>query len=71
MFKAGTEPALRAVGGPARLMLLGGEPLGRRFMWWNFVSSRQERIEQAKADWLAGRMSLPVEETEFIPLPTV
>jgi len=71
VFKAGTEPALRAVGGPARLMLLGGEPLGRRFMWWNFVSSRQERIEQAKADWLAGRMSLPVEETEFIPLPTV
>jgi redox-sensitive bicupin YhaK (pirin superfamily) len=71
VFKAGGEPSLRAVAGPARLMLLGGEPLGHRFMWWNFVSSRKERIEEAKADWLAGRMSLPAEETEFIPLPAV
>ncbi len=70
VFKAGGEPSLTAVDGPARLMLLGGEPLGERFMWWNFVSSRKERIEQAKADWIAGRMSLPAEETEFIPLPT-
>ncbi len=69
VFKAGGEPSLRAIDGPARLMLLGGDPIGERFMWWNFVSSRKERIEQAKADWIAGRMSLPAEETEFIPLP--
>lgn len=70
VFKAGGEPSLRAIDGPARLMLLGGDPIGERFMWWNFVSSRKERIEQAKADWIAGRMSLPAEETEFIPLPS-
>jgi len=52
------------------LMLLGGEPLGERFIWWNFVSSRKERIEQAKADWKAGRISLPPMDNEtFIPLP--
>jgi redox-sensitive bicupin YhaK (pirin superfamily) len=54
----------------ARLMLLGGEPLGTRHIWWNFVSSRKERIEQAKADWLAGRIALPaMDNQEFIPLP--
>ncbi|HZS63981.1 MAG TPA: pirin family protein [Xanthobacteraceae bacterium] len=52
------------------LMLLGGEPLGPRHIWWNFVSSRPERIEQAKADWKAGRFTLPVhDDKEFIPLP--
>jgi redox-sensitive bicupin YhaK (pirin superfamily) len=52
------------------LMLLGGEPLGERFIWWNFVSSRKERIEQAKADWQAGRIALPPNDNqEFIPLP--
>jgi len=51
------------------LMLLGGEPLGRRQVWWNFVSSRPERIEQAKADWKAGRFDAVPGETEFIPLP--
>lgn len=52
------------------LMLLGGEPLGERFIWWNFVSSRRERIEQAKADWKAGRINLPpADNQEFIPLP--
>jgi hypothetical protein len=51
-------------------MLLGGEPLGERFIWWNFVSSRKERIEQAKADWKEGRIVLPpADNTEFIPLP--
>jgi redox-sensitive bicupin YhaK (pirin superfamily) len=54
---------------PAVLMLLGGEPLGERHLWWNFVSSRKERIEQAKADWLAGRFAMPPGEEEFIPLP--
>jgi redox-sensitive bicupin YhaK (pirin superfamily) len=52
------------------LMLLGGEPLGERFIEWNFVSSSKERIEQAKADWRAGRMKLPdLDNKEFIPLP--
>ena len=55
---------------PALLMLLGGEPVGPRFIEWNFVSSRKERIEQAKADWRAGRMKLPdLDHDEFIPLP--
>jgi redox-sensitive bicupin YhaK (pirin superfamily) len=55
---------------PATLMLLGGEPVGRRHIWWNFVSSSQQRIEQAKADWQAGRFKLPVHDNqEFIPLP--
>jgi redox-sensitive bicupin YhaK (pirin superfamily) len=52
------------------VMLLGGEPVGVRHIWWNFVSSSQERIEQAKADWRAGRIKLPVnDDQEFIPLP--
>src|SRR3546814_9172436 len=52
---------------PATIMLLGGEPLGERFIWWNFVSSRRERIEQAKADWKAGRIALPPNDNaEFI-----
>ncbi len=56
---------------PARLVALGGEPLdGPRHIWWNFVSSRKERIEQAKEDWRRERFGLPVPgETEFIPLP--
>jgi redox-sensitive bicupin YhaK (pirin superfamily) len=50
-------------------MALGGEPVGERFIEWNFVSSRRERIEQAKADWRAGRMKLPdFDHQEFIPL---
>jgi redox-sensitive bicupin YhaK (pirin superfamily) len=54
----------------SRLMLLGGEPMdGPRHIWWNFVSSRQERIEQAKADWKAGRFDAVPGEIEFIPLP--
>ena len=52
------------------LMLLGGEPLGQRYIWWNFVSSRKERIEQAKEDWKQGRILLPPnDDQEFIPLP--
>ncbi|HJQ59077.1 MAG TPA: pirin family protein [Vineibacter sp.] len=54
----------------ARLVLLGGAPVGQRHIWWNFVSSRPERIEQAKADWQRNRFDLVVPgETEFIPLP--
>ena len=55
---------------PATVMLLGGEPVGERFIEWNFVSSSRQRIEQAKADWRAGRMKLPdLDHDEFIPLP--
>ena len=52
------------------LMIFGGEPLGQRHLFWNFVSSRPERIEQAKADWKAGRFALPPDDhDEYIPLP--
>lgn len=53
-----------------RLALIGGEPLGKRFIEWNFVSSRKERIEGAKRDWENGRFpSVPGDEDEHIPLP--
>lgn len=53
-----------------RLALIGGEPLGKRFIEWNFVSSRKERIEEAKRDWENGRFpSVPGDEDEYIPLP--
>lgn len=52
------------------VMALGGEPVGERLIWWNFVASSQARIDAAKADWQAGRMTLPSEDDlEFIPLP--
>jgi len=52
-------------------MLLGGAPLdGPRHVWWNFVSSSRDRIEQAKADWQAGRFAAIPGESDFIPLPT-
>jgi redox-sensitive bicupin YhaK (pirin superfamily) len=55
---------------PSVLMLLGGEPVGPRFIEWNFVASSRERIAAAKADWRAGRMKLPdADNQEFIPLP--
>jgi redox-sensitive bicupin YhaK (pirin superfamily) len=50
-------------------MLIGGDPLGARILNWNFVSSRHERIEQAREDWRAGRFAPVPGETEFIPLP--
>jgi redox-sensitive bicupin YhaK (pirin superfamily) len=63
-------PAVVEASAPSVLMLLGGAPVGPRFIEWNFVSSSQERIEQAKADWRAGRMKLPDgDDKEFIPLP--
>ena len=52
------------------IMLLGGEPVGERYIYWNFVSSSEERLAQAAADWKAGRMKLPdTDHGEFIPLP--
>jgi redox-sensitive bicupin YhaK (pirin superfamily) len=69
VFAKGSAPLITATA-PSTVMLLGGEPLGPRFIEWNFVSSSQERIEQAKADWRAGRMKLPdLDDKEFIPLP--
>jgi redox-sensitive bicupin YhaK (pirin superfamily) len=69
VFSKGVDPIIRAKENTI-LMLLGGEPLGERFIWWNFVSSRKERIEQAKEDWKQGRIILPpTDNNEFIPLP--
>jgi redox-sensitive bicupin YhaK (pirin superfamily) len=64
------EPVLFTATRAAVVMLLGGEPIGERFIEWNFVSSSKERIAEAKADWRAGRMKLPdLDSGEFIPLP--
>jgi len=69
VFKGGGPAHLRAQE-PSLVMLLGGDPVGPRFIEWNFVSSSKERIEQAKADWRAGRMKLQdLDNGEFIPLP--
>jgi len=69
VFSKGADPIMIAKTDTV-LMLLGGEPLGDRFIWWNFVSSRKERIEQAKEDWKQGRIILPpTDNHEFIPLP--
>jgi hypothetical protein len=55
---------------PTRMMFLGGDALeGPRHIWWNFVSSSKERIEQAKQDWKTGRFAPVPNEHEFIPLP--
>jgi redox-sensitive bicupin YhaK (pirin superfamily) len=69
ILKPDAEIILRA-SGPARIMLVGGEPLAEpRHIYWNFVSSSKERIEQAKEDWIARRFDAVPGETEFIPLP--
>jgi redox-sensitive bicupin YhaK (pirin superfamily) len=70
VFRPGDRITVRAET-PARFMLLGGEPAdGPRYIWWNFVSSRKERIDQAKADWSLGRFDSVPGESEFIPLPS-
>jgi len=69
VFSKGVDPLIIS-NEPTTIMLLGGEPLGERFIWWNFVSSSKERIEQAKADWKEGRIILPPSDNhEFVPLP--
>ena len=69
VFAPGETIAFEALE-PSTVMLLGGEPVGPRLIEWNFVSSSKDRIEQAKADWRAGRMKLPdLDNGEFIPLP--
>ncbi len=70
VLRPGDRITVRAAEGPARLMLLGGEPMDEpRHTWWNFVSSRKNRIEQAKADWRAGRFDSVPGEGELMPLP--
>jgi redox-sensitive bicupin YhaK (pirin superfamily) len=69
VFVNGDETIIETLA-PTVLMLLGGDPVGERFIEWNFVSSSRQRIEQAKADWRAGRVRLPdLDNAEFIPLP--
>ncbi|MFP5398721.1 MAG: pirin family protein [Gammaproteobacteria bacterium] len=68
LIAEGDEPMVSA-DADARVVLVGGEPLGPRFMWWNFVSSRRQRIVQAADDWAQGRFAPVPGETEFIPLP--
>ncbi|HEV2558025.1 MAG TPA: pirin family protein [Microvirga sp.] len=69
IFKAGDRITVRGATS-ARMMFLGGAPMdGHRYIWWNFVSSRKDRIDQAKADWSQGRFDTVPGETEFIPLP--
>jgi redox-sensitive bicupin YhaK (pirin superfamily) len=69
VFTPGDDAVLKA-NAPSVVMLLGGAPVGPRFIDWNFVSSSKDRLEQAKADWRAGRMKLPdLDDQEFIPLP--
>ncbi|MGB7417189.1 MAG: pirin-like C-terminal cupin domain-containing protein, partial [Thermosynechococcaceae cyanobacterium] len=65
------QPVEITASGSARCVVVGGEPVGERIKWWNFVSSRSERIEQAKQDWKAQRFGPVPEEDEFIPLPDV
>jgi redox-sensitive bicupin YhaK (pirin superfamily) len=68
VFDSGEDSSITATQ-PATVMALGGEPVGERFIEWNFVSSSRQRIEQAKADWRAGRMKLPdFDHQDFIPL---
>lgn len=69
VFKPGDRISVLALTN-ARLMIIGGDPMdGKRHIWWNFVSSRKERIDQAKADWAAGRFDSVPGDHEFIPLP--
>jgi redox-sensitive bicupin YhaK (pirin superfamily) len=68
VFDPGEDSTISATQ-PATVMALGGEPVGERFIEWNFVSSSKQRIDQAKSDWRAGRMKLPdFDNQEFIPL---
>jgi len=70
VFRPGDAIAVTALT-PSRLLFLGGEPMdGPRHIWWNFVSSSRERIEQAKEDWAQKRLGIvPGDELDFIPLP--
>ncbi|MEM9467226.1 MAG: pirin family protein [Actinomycetota bacterium] len=67
VLEPGATPELR---GPGRAVVIGGEPVGERFIWWNFVHSDRDRIEEAKADWTAQRFPLvPDDHDPWVPLP--
>jgi redox-sensitive bicupin YhaK (pirin superfamily) len=66
--RAGSTPSIAAVE-DSRVMVIGGDPLGERHIWWNYVSSSTERIERAKRDWVEGRIGKVPGDDEFIPLP--
>jgi redox-sensitive bicupin YhaK (pirin superfamily) len=69
ILRPGSSPRLTAHG-VARVMMMGGESVGRRHVWWNFVSSSKARIEQAKLDWKEHRfVPIPGDETERVELP--
>jgi redox-sensitive bicupin YhaK (pirin superfamily) len=68
VLRSGVEVQARATS-ETRALLLGGAPLGPRHIWWNFVSSRTDRIEQAKRDWAEQRIGRVEGDDEFIPLP--
>jgi redox-sensitive bicupin YhaK (pirin superfamily) len=69
VFAPGDTVVFNAVS-DCEILLLGGEPVGERFLEWNFVASSKARLDEAKADWRAGRMKLPdLDHDEFIPLP--
>jgi redox-sensitive bicupin YhaK (pirin superfamily) len=71
ILKPKREIIVSCVSASARIMLFGGEPMSeKRHIWWNFVSSSKERIEQAKEDWKDMRFAPVPDETEFIPLPS-
>jgi redox-sensitive bicupin YhaK (pirin superfamily) len=72
LLRPGTRPVLRSTAGAA-LMLCGGAPMdGERHVWWNFVSSRRDRIQEAKRAWKAGEFPLPPgDDAEWIPIPEV
>jgi redox-sensitive bicupin YhaK (pirin superfamily) len=69
VFRPALQVTLEAEAAPCRVMVFGGQTLGPRYVWWNFVSSSKERIERAKEDWRAGRLGSVPGDPEFIPLP--
>ncbi len=68
VFRAGSKARITALT-DCRVMVIGGETMGKRHIWWNFVSTSKERIEQAKADWRDQRFGKVAGDDEFIPLP--
>lgn len=67
VIETGNDPVIT---GGGRAMVLGGEPVGKRYMWWNFVSSSQDRLEQAKQDWREQRFpTVPDDHEPWVPLP--
>ena len=68
VLRAGAAVLVRAEE-DSRAILVGGDPVGERTLWWNFVAADPARIEQAKDDWREGRFAMVDGDEEFIPLP--